>query len=164
METRYYDSQIFKPENELSADVVAERAHFVRAFVSHDTVERAEIVNDGKIKKVLYLREEWSPVIAELHGELYETPPPFEVRTPDRNVDGMILRDTYVCSPTGTLNEVQREISDLQGWIREEQRLDSTGALLLVSTYEYNDEGEITTVTTRDATGKVLSVEKSSAA
>lgn len=162
METRYYDSQVYLPENELSAADVSTRKSYVKAHFSNGAIERAEVVINGSLNRVVYYRDVWSEVVGELHRELYDAVP-YRVSLPDRRENGADVRDVYICNKDGALVEIERSISSADGWIQQEDRLRPDGSVMLTAEYAYNDEGEIVTVTTRDGSGKVLSVEKSTA-
>lgn len=159
MTTRYFDSQIFEPSSELTPAQVAERDHYVLAHLANGHVERAEIIAKGKVERVLYLRDAWSPVVAELHAKLYGAVP-FSLRTPETNDNGRRARETYVCNTAGEILEIDRELSNEQGWILEEQQMGPDRTVVLITSYEYDADGMIATVTTRRAAdGKTLSVQ-----
>lgn len=154
---RYYESQQYVPEDQLTAEEALGRGSFVRAHVIADRVDHAEVVIASETSKVVYYRERASAEIVEWHQHRYGQRP-CEIRTPRRSEGDLQIAETHLYNAAGTLTEINRLIEG--AGTMEEHRLLPDRSLFQTVEYVLNEDGDIELVRTRDGKGTILSEER----
>jgi hypothetical protein len=155
-EIRYYRSQVFTADDEMTPEQARSASGFVRAFAIDGKVVRAEIVSaPDKIDYVAYYEVAPSENLIRQHRERYGARP-FHISPPRRQENEYVVAETYEYNAHGELIEREQTYLDAKKWPRLQRRLAPNGDLLETVEYEYEADGNLAIVRTRAADGTVL--------
>lgn len=137
-EVRYFRSQNYTAEEEISKDRALGGGTYVRVAFVHNQPERAEIFSRGQLEELVYYGHEPQDAdFARAHYEEFGSIPITIYGLPARTAEGE-LQTLSGWNPSGELFHITKRLVDDQGEpIREEVR-DASGALLGVRRFEYN--------------------------
>lgn len=144
-QTKYFDSQVFEQDSEITESEAKARGIYVRAFMDgHGSVYKAEVVHDHQVTEVVYqgVEGELDIALREQHRAAYPGVSFQMTGAPVATEQGQERRkERYDAG--GTLTEVVIEVLDDRGELLTEFRRDPHGALTSRTEYEYDEHGEL---------------------
>ena len=156
---KYFESQVFKKEEEMSSSEALNRSWYVVCHYSDKNPDFAEIIGHGKVDKVVYYNRKWPDEdVLKKHLSQYKDCP-FEIVSSSRKIDGKHIREIFFCNSAGQLEAITQEQMNAQGDLLMEVRMAPNRNLYGTIEYEYDVSGELSVVRERAPDGTVISEE-----
>ena len=136
-ETRYFCSQIYTDDKEISEVQALETGSYVRAVFRGGNVDRAEVVMWKAIHHVVYYERTWPDTLLLAFHQSHYSGVPFKVSGSPVSVPGGTDFDVYEVEANGRLQRVIRRRLDRRGNPVTESFRGPEGADLGSFRYEY---------------------------
>lgn len=154
---RYFDSQVFDQDSEITQGEAELRGVYVRAFTNeHGSVYKAEVVRDREVAEVVYYHDATDEHEAELLPAHQAAYPGVPFQTVSRTVvkEGRRQQRKQRYDANATMTEVVIEVLDERGELLVEVRQNPDGAVTLRREYEYDAQGDIVRAREYDGQGR----------
>jgi hypothetical protein len=153
---KYFESQVFSTEEEISYSEALNRSWYVACHYSDNTPDFAEVIGHGKVDNVVYYNRKWPDEdLLKQHLSQYKDCP-FEVISLPIEIDGKQIREIFLCNSAGQLQAITEEHLNSEGDILRDIRMDSQRNLYGSIEYEYDASGEISIVRELAPDGTVI--------
>lgn len=155
---KYFDSQVFDADSELTQDEAEARGSYVRAFLDEQASAcKAEVVRDRGVAEVIYYgaSSEHETELLPAHQAAYPGVPFQTVSRTVRNGDVWQQRKQRY-DAHAALRETVIEILDERGQLLVEVRQDEEGMVTSRREYEYDDQGDIVRAREYDSQGRMV--------
>jgi hypothetical protein len=155
---KYYTSQVFKEEYEISFSEAQHRESYVACYLNdQDQSERAEIFENKIIYHVVYYSQAW-PNDAIVNQHINSFPQvSFELKSSLKKEGNEYIRQIYFHNKEGKLKSITDEYLDDSGNLLRQVRMDIYRNVSGIIEYEYDNFGELEYTRERLPNGKVIS-------
>ncbi len=162
---RYFDSQVFQPEAELSRAEAVQRGHYLACYYTEGEdqtqPERAEVMRHTEtgvnIRRVIYYNRAL-PHTQVIYQHMARYPGlPFDIVLPLTTTDDETVRTDYHYAPTGHLRYTTTTRWNARHFL--EIRRDPQGHLIGSLESEYDEAGNHLVSRERNADGTIISEE-----
>jgi hypothetical protein len=157
-QNKYFDSQVFEQDSEITESEAKALGIYVRAFIDdHGHMHRAEVVRDHQVTEVVYhgVEGDLDTALREQHRAAYPGVPFQITGAPVATEQGQERRkERYDAG--GTLTAVVIEVLDDRGELLTEFRRDPHGVLTSRTEYEYDEQGELAWAREYDGQGRLV--------
>jgi hypothetical protein len=158
MRKKYYDSQVFNEENEISEAEAFERTYYVVCYFSGEKPEYAELLEKGKVYRVVYYDQQLPPsesILQKQHSRKDKTP--FELALPPEYVGDKEIAKYYCFKAECEFDFILEYHSNAEGNLLLEIHRDENHIATSSTEYEYDDVGELLFIREYNADGKMVS-------
>jgi hypothetical protein len=143
MHKKYFDSQVFNEESEISETEALERDSYVVAYFRDNEPYYAEHVKEGNIQRVLHFVQHWpcEDILQKQISSNLEIP--FEFILPPENIGAIEVRKYYFFNANGEFDFILEYHINTQGDLLLEVHKDESYNITGSTKYEYDDAGEL---------------------
>jgi hypothetical protein len=158
MRKKYYDSQVFNEDSELSEAETFEREFYVVCYFSGDKLEYAEVIEKGNVYRVIYYDQQLPPserILEKQRSRKEKTP--FELALTPEYIGDKEITKYYCFKAEGEFDFILEHHADSEGNLLLEIHRDENHIATSSMEYEYDDTGETLFIREYNADGKMVS-------
>jgi hypothetical protein len=158
MKKRYFISQVYDEESEITEAEAFERACYVVCYFSEEKPEYAELIENGEIYRVIYYEKHWphrEDFIARQLSRKDKTP--YEIALPSEYLDNEEISKYYCFKAEGEFDFILENHIDSNGNLLSEIHLDENHIAISSTDYEYDETGELLFIREYNVEGKLVS-------
>jgi hypothetical protein len=158
-EVRYFRSQTYLPEYEISEDLAGQRGTYLRVTFRDDEPERAKIVVKGELQELIYYgRDPRDASLVHQHREKYGAVPLTIYAPASRTAEGDLLTLSG-WNPAGELFHITKRLVDKNGEPLREEIFDGDGTSRGVRHFIYGGGKLLRIVFTRSDGAEIIELE-----
>jgi hypothetical protein len=158
MQKKYYDSQVFNEDSELSEAKAFERNCYVACYFLENVPKYAELLENGKVYRVVYYNQSWPPNESILKQQLSRKErTQFELVSPSEYLGSKEIVKHFCFKADGSFSFTHEKHFSLEGNLLLEVYRDTDHNITGSTEYEYDDAEELLFIREYNADGKMVS-------
>lgn len=158
MKKRYFTSQVYNKDSELSEAEALKRTGYVACYFSGNKPEYAELIEEGNVYRVIYYNQQFPLDKGILQKQQSrKNKAPFEIALSPEYIEGKEITKYYCFKAEGEFDFILEHHADSEGNLLLEIHRDENYVATSCMEYEYDDTGEPLFIREYNTDGKLVS-------
>jgi hypothetical protein len=157
MKKKYYDSQAFSKDSEISEIEALEKGSYVVCYLSENKPEYAEHIKGKKVQRVIHFVQQWPNEIIFQKQLSRKDKTPFEFALPSEYIADKEVKKYYCFKAEGEFDFILEYHVSSEGNLLLEIHRDDNYSATSSTEYEYDDAGELLFIREYNAEGRLVS-------